>query len=99
MRDSKICDFNFQVDLNEAWTIPVDGGYSKAKWTPYAGRSVRGRVRTVVIRGTTIFMDGEFLQKAPFGQNVRLLTQHAELEQRLRDEQSLCEIGYFVKLL
>lgn len=45
----------FQVDMNEKWTIPQEGGSSKAQWTPYAGMSIKGRVRIVVIRGEACF--------------------------------------------
>ena len=49
------------MDLNEEWVIPKAGGFSKAKWTPYAGRKMKGNVRTVVIRGKVniflLFMD------------------------------------------
>lgn len=41
--------------MNEKWTIPQEGGSSKAQWTPYAGMSIKGRVRIVVIRGEACF--------------------------------------------
>lgn len=70
--------------MDERWTIPKEGGWSKAGWTPFAGRSVRGRVRTVVIRGQQVFVDGQFVVPAGFGQNVRLqkpqTTEAEELE-------------------
>lgn len=60
--------------MNEQWTIPTNGGHSKANWTPYAGRQVRGSVTTVVIRGTRVYEDGQFLIQPGFGQNVRLIS-------------------------
>ncbi|CAD5208892.1 unnamed protein product [Bursaphelenchus xylophilus] len=61
-----------EVDLEHRWVIPENGGESKAQWTPFAGRKVIGRVRTVVIRGETVFVDGNFVVKPGFGQNIRL---------------------------
>lgn len=63
-----------QVDMNEEWIIPADGGESKCHWTPYAGWRVRGKVRTVVIRGEEVFIDGRFINQPGFGKNVRLMT-------------------------
>jgi hypothetical protein len=68
------------MDKNELWTIPKDGGFSKAGWTPFAGRLVRGRVKSVVIRGVTVFMDGQYLVDPGFGRNVRLAQQGAAKE-------------------
>ncbi|KAF7636409.1 hypothetical protein Mgra_00004194 [Meloidogyne graminicola] len=61
-----------EVDKSERWRIPKDGGFSKAGWTPFAGREVCGRVKTVVIRGVPIYVDGNFLVSPGFGTNVRL---------------------------
>ena len=60
-----------EVDMNEIWKIPENGGYSKSGWTPYAGRVVRGRVRTVVMRGEEIYVDGDFVAARGVGQNIR----------------------------
>jgi allantoinase len=37
--------------------------------TPYAGMSVRGQVRTTILRGTVIFSDGEVVPK-PSGRMI-----------------------------
>jgi carbamoyl-phosphate synthase/aspartate carbamoyltransferase/dihydroorotase len=60
-----------EVDTSDEWTIPVDGGHSKAGWSPYAGRKVCGRVRTVVIRGEEVYVDGSFVASPGVGKNVR----------------------------
>eukprot|EP00759_Apiculatamorpha_spiralis_P006569 PhF_6_TR13871/c0_g1_i1/m.22262/K11540/CAD; carbamoyl-phosphate synthase / aspartate carbamoyltransferase / dihydroorotase len=44
-----------EVDLDETWVIPSDGGYSKAHWTPYAGVEVTGKVLRTVMRGKEVF--------------------------------------------
>lgn len=63
-------DTYIEVDLNEEWTIPDAPPYSKAQWTPFAGRKVRGRVRRVVVRGEVAFVDGQVLVQPGYGQDV-----------------------------
>ena len=58
--------------MQERWTIPSDGGESKCQWTPYAGWEVQGRIRTVVVRGEEVYVDGRFVIDAGYGVNVRL---------------------------
>ncbi|XP_037937709.1 CAD protein [Teleopsis dalmanni] len=60
-----------EVDLDEEWTISKDYMHSKAKWTPFEGTKVKGRVHRVVLRGEVAFIDGEVLVNPGFGQNVR----------------------------
>ncbi len=52
------------VDLDAAWTIRGSELLHKAKWTPYEGRTVRGRVDATVVRGTVVYNDGA-MQVAP----------------------------------
>lgn len=47
----------FDPDLT--WTVSSAGLASKSRNTPYGGRSVRGKVRHTVFRGTPIVIDGE----------------------------------------
>ncbi|KAJ1371139.1 Orotidine 5'-phosphate decarboxylase, partial [Parelaphostrongylus tenuis] len=65
-----------EVDLNEEWEIPKTGGESKAGWTPYAGRKVRGRISKVVVRGEEAYVDGEIHVSRGFGKNVRMVKLH-----------------------
>lgn len=60
------------MDMSEEWVIPSDGGFSQAKWTPFGGRKVTGRVRRVVIRGEEAFIDGQVVVKPGFGRNIRM---------------------------
>lgn len=48
-----------EVDLDEEWAIPAETKYCRSKWTPFAGRQVRGCVRKVVLRGQVAFIDGQ----------------------------------------
>ena len=52
-------DTYVEVDLDEKWTIPDAMPFSKARWTPFAGMEVRGRVQRVVIRGEMAYIDGK----------------------------------------
>lgn len=59
-----------EVDMSEEWTISEEDGFSKAGWTPYAGRKVCGKVRSVVIRGEEVYVDGVFVEKSGSGRNL-----------------------------
>ena len=44
----------------------------QAKWTPFANLKVKGRVKRVVLRGETVYVDGKVLADPGFGQDIRL---------------------------
>jgi carbamoyl-phosphate synthase/aspartate carbamoyltransferase/dihydroorotase len=56
-------DTYIEVDLDTTWIIPKAMKFSKSKWTPFEGRSVKGMVRRVVLRGEVAYIDGEVLEK------------------------------------
>lgn len=60
-----------EVDMDEEWVIPAETAFSKARWTPFAGRKIRGCVHRVVLRGEVAYIDGEVLASPGFGRNVR----------------------------
>lgn len=60
-----------EVDLDEEWVIPRETLHSKAKWTPFTGMKIKGKVHRVVLRGEVAYIDGEVLVPPGFGQNVR----------------------------
>lgn len=60
-----------EVDMDEEWTIPDTTKYSKAKWTPFAGKKVKGCIHRVVVRGEVAYVEGQILVPPGFGQNVR----------------------------
>ncbi|KAF2368744.1 Aspartate carbamoyltransferase [Trinorchestia longiramus] len=59
-----------EVDLDSEWTIPESPACSKAKWTPFAGMKVKGRVQRVVLRGQVAYLDGEVLAPPGSGEDV-----------------------------
>ena len=49
-------------DPDESWTVTPARFASKSRNTPYAGRSVRGRVRHTILSGTPVVVDGAALR-------------------------------------
>jgi dihydroorotase-like cyclic amidohydrolase len=56
------------------FTISGSKLMTKAKWTPFEGMTAGGRVRKVVIRGTTAFENGEVVAKPGSGRLLRPVT-------------------------
>lgn len=46
------------VDLDRAWVVTGERLYTKCGWTPYEGRSVKGKVEATVLRGRVIMRAG-----------------------------------------
>jgi carbamoyl-phosphate synthase/aspartate carbamoyltransferase/dihydroorotase len=60
-----------EVDLESEYTLKGQKSFSKSKWTPFEGWQVKGRVERVVLRGQTIFENGQILIQPGYGRNVR----------------------------
>lgn len=60
-----------ELDLDKAHTLTAQGMHSKAGWTPFEGWQVGGAVQKVVLRGQTVFKDGQVLAQPGFGENIR----------------------------
>ncbi|XP_030566289.1 CAD protein [Drosophila novamexicana] len=60
-----------EIDLDEEWTISNNELKTKARWTPFHGTKVKGRVHRVVLRGEVAYIDGQVLVQPGYGQNVR----------------------------
>lgn len=58
------------VDLDERYTVENADMHNLCGWTPFDGVSVQGRVVETVIRGKTVYKDGQVLVKAGFGNNL-----------------------------
>jgi carbamoyl-phosphate synthase/aspartate carbamoyltransferase/dihydroorotase len=56
-----------EVDVDAAYTLTNVGLKTRVGWTPFAGRRVYGRVERVVLRGETVYQEGEVLAKPGFG--------------------------------
>ncbi|XP_011866080.1 PREDICTED: CAD protein [Vollenhovia emeryi] len=60
-----------EVDLDDEWVIPDAMPYSKSKWTPFTGMTIRGSVHRVVLRGEIAYIEGQVLVNPGFGQDIR----------------------------
>jgi allantoinase len=58
-------------DPNEKWRIDERELLCHAGWSPYHGRDVIGRVKQVLVRGTTVFAGGEVQARVGSGRVVR----------------------------
>jgi dihydroorotase-like cyclic amidohydrolase len=50
-----------EVEFGPAQTIRDEVLYTKCGWSPFAGMTVNGRVQRVILRGETVFEDGQLL--------------------------------------
>lgn len=63
-------DTYIEVDLNHEYVLGEKTAFTKCGWTPFTGKKVKGIVRAVVLRGKTVFMDGEIIGNKGYGLNV-----------------------------
>ena len=49
------------VDLDESYTVDADRMFQRHHLTPYAGKSLRGRVKATYIRGRLAYANGEIM--------------------------------------
>jgi dihydroorotase-like cyclic amidohydrolase len=55
-------DDKTHVEVNlEEYEIKNEDLFTKAGWSPFAGRKVIGKVQRVILRGQTVFEDGKVL--------------------------------------
>lgn len=60
-----------EVDTDAAWTARGMNMHTRAKWTPFEGRTMRGQVTRVVLRGQTVFENDCILAAPGTGYNIR----------------------------
>jgi dihydroorotase-like cyclic amidohydrolase len=55
-------------DLDAEWTVdPREQQFSKNPWSPFEGRAVRGKVVRTIVRGRTVYCDGEITADPGYG--------------------------------
>lgn len=64
-------DTYIEVDPDAVWEIRAADCYTRCGWTPFEGRSVRGRVTGVVLRGQEAYRDGRVLAQPGSGRDLR----------------------------
>ena len=69
------CDADIvMVDLDKEWTYTWEDSFAKAKCTrgPFEGRKLKGKVMETLVRGETVYRNGEILVEPGFGKlNLR----------------------------
>lgn len=60
-----------EVDEDASYEISANKMHSRCGWTPFEGWRVNGRLTKVVLRGKTVFEDGNVLAEAGYGRSVR----------------------------
>ncbi len=60
-----------EVDLDSTWEVRAAEMHSRCGWTPFEGWKLRGRVRSVTLRGQEVVRGGQVLAKVGSGRNVR----------------------------
>jgi dihydroorotase len=58
------------VDLDAELTISDEIVLSRTGWTPYAGRTVRGKIDRTIVRGRTVYADGRVTGDPGWGRKV-----------------------------
>jgi carbamoyl-phosphate synthase/aspartate carbamoyltransferase/dihydroorotase len=60
-----------EVDVDAQFTVCGNKHHTRAKWTPFEGRVLRGKVQRVVLRDETVFESDTVLAKPGTGRNIR----------------------------
>lgn len=55
------------IDPDATWTITNDDVLSRCGWTPYDGRTCRGRVIQTMVRGVDVYRDGQVVGEPGHG--------------------------------
>jgi allantoinase len=66
------------VDLDSSFTLRAEDLYYRHKMSPYVGRTFRGKVIRTIVRGTTVFHDGQIVSE-PLGKLVKPGRQTAKM--------------------
>jgi len=63
-------DTYIEIDLDKEWVIPKKTKYTKSDWNPFYGMKVYGQVTRTVLRGKTVYIDGEITVNEGYGENI-----------------------------
>ncbi len=62
------------VDLEREWTFEQEQLQARSGLSPYVGRTFRGAVVRALVRGVTVYDDGEFVEEKRYSRFGRLVT-------------------------
>jgi carbamoyl-phosphate synthase/aspartate carbamoyltransferase/dihydroorotase len=60
-------DTRVEVDPEATYTIADEMLHTKCGWTPFAGLTVHGRIQRVILRGETVYENGQVLARPGSG--------------------------------
>jgi allantoinase len=66
------------VDLDSGFTLKTEDLFYRHKMSPYVGRTFRGSVVRTIVRGTTVFHEGEVVSE-PVGRLLKSRRQEARM--------------------
>lgn len=72
-------DTQIEVDLSAPVTLDNANLHTKCGWSPFHGQTLPGRIARVVLRGQTVFADGQVTVARGYGQPIRLPVQPIRL--------------------
>jgi len=58
------------VDMNEQWRLHIDDLHSKCNWSPYLDYGMKGKIRSVILRGREACYEGRILAKRGSGKGA-----------------------------
>lgn len=58
------------IDPNAEWAFDASNSLSLAKWSPYQGKQVKGKILRTILRGSTIYAGGKLLNNPGDGKFV-----------------------------
>jgi allantoinase len=59
------------VDLDKEWTLTADQLFYKNKFSAYVGSTFKGSVERTLVRGKTVYQDGQILAEPGYGKLLR----------------------------
>lgn len=60
-----------EIDPDEEYVVKNGDLFTKCGWSPFEGKTLRGRVKKVTIRGNVVFENGKILIEKGFGQVIK----------------------------
>ncbi|MFW6097775.1 MAG: dihydroorotase, partial [Chloroflexota bacterium] len=69
------------VDLDREWTLQADDLFSRNRHSAYVDARFKGAVQRTIVRGKTVYVDGQITAEPGYGQLLRRQVRYARLGQ------------------